>query len=197
MATTKGSKKGRATATRAKATARGRATSSTTKKTSAKSATSAKPKTAVKAKPAAKPVAKTKAAAPKRPVAPKRPATKPAAAVVENAEVTALKSKFQRERNGLEKRLTEAVREIGILRHHELRAMQLERQLAERDALIERLQGQLAEMQRRPVEPVYVQEVQQTLALGVAAREDEIDAGELDEFEEEQLVDDGDLISDD
>lgn len=194
MATTKGKTKGRAATTRAKATARGRATTSTTsKKTAARPAKNAKAAAQPKAKPkvTAKPVAKAK------PAAAKRPAAKPAPAAVENAEVTTLKNKFQRERNGLEKRLTEAVREIGLLRHHELRAMQLERQVAERDATIERLQAQLVELQRRPAEPVYVHEVQQSLALGVVSRDEDVETEALDEFEEEQLVDDGDLLSDD
>lgn len=194
MATTKDKTKGRAATTRAKATARGRATTSTTsKKTAARPAKNAKAAAQPKAKPkvTAKPVAKAK------PAAAKRPAAKPAPAAVENAEVTTLKNKFQRERNGLEKRLTEAVREIGLLRHHELRAMQLERQVAERDATIERLQAQLVELQRRPAEPVYVHEVQQSLALGVVSRDEDVETEALDEFEEEQLVDDGDLLSDD
>lgn len=194
MATTKGKTKGRAATTRAKATARGRATTSpTSKKTAARPAKNAKAAAQPKAKPkvTAKPVAKAK------PAAAKRAAAKPASAAVEHAEVTTLKNKFQRERNGLEKRLTEAVREIGLLRHHELRAMQLERQVAERDATIERLQAQLVELQRRPAEPVYVHEVQQSLALGVVSRDEDVETEALDEFEEEQLVDDGDLLSDD
>jgi hypothetical protein len=208
MATTKGNKKTRAAATRTKATARGRATKSTTsKKASPRSATSAKTKPAAKAKAVAKPktvarpkiVAKSvvaaKPRAPKHAAAPKRPGAKPTPAAVEAAELTALKNKFQRERGGLERRLTDAVREIGMLRHHELRAMQFERQVAERDATIERLQAQLTEMQRRPAEPVYVHEIQQSLAL--VSRDDEAEAAEVDEFEDEQLGDDGDLISDD
>lgn len=200
MATTKGKTKGRAATTRAKATARGRATTSTTsKKTAARPAKNAKAAVQPKAKPkvTAKPVAQAKPVAKAKPAAAKRPAAKPAPAAVEHAEVTALKNKFQRERNGLEKRLTEAVREIGLLRHHELRAMQLERQVAERDATIERLQAQLVELQRRPAEPVYVHEVQQSLALGVVSRDEDVETEALDEFEEEQLVDDGDLLSDD
>jgi hypothetical protein len=123
----------------------------------------------------------------------------------ESRETAALKAKFQRERSAFERRLTEAVREIGILRHHELRAMQLERQLADRDATIVRLQAQLGELERRPSEPVYVHEVQQSLALGAPVHH--LHAGhssgfdhpptDLDEFEEDRLEDDADLVSDD
>ncbi len=211
MATTKRSKGGRAAVTRGKATARGRAGKHTTAKRSAPrpavkgGTSSAKARTAAKSKAVAKPriVTKPKAAAPRRskPVRsapPKRPTAKPAAsAVVDNAEIVALKHKFQRERGGLERRLTDAVREIGLLRHHELRAMQLERQLAEREATIARLQTQLADLERRPAETVYVHEVQQTLALGITSTEHEAEAPNLDEFEEERLVDDGDLTTED
>ncbi len=210
MATTKRSKGGRA-ASRAKATARGRAAKSA-KPAPKKKTSAARP--VAKAKPApqaTKKPAKTAKTAAKA----TRAATKPARAAAVNPEVASLKSKFQRERNGLEKRLTDAVREIGLLRHHELRAMQFERQLAERDATIERLQRQLSELERRPAEPVYVHEVQQSLALGApshhhvvvsnAARTDldggsaELDhsAVDLDEFEDDRLGDDGDLVSDD
>ena len=98
---------------------------------------------------------------------------------------------------------------------HELRATQFERQVAERDATIERLQTQLGELQRRPAEPVYVHEVQQSLALGApsprlgevrSASQLDLDGGsadldhsavDLDEFEDDRLPDDGDLVSDD
>ncbi|MCC6766697.1 MAG: hypothetical protein IT293_18720 [Deltaproteobacteria bacterium] len=218
MATTKRKKGGRAAATRAKAAARGRAVKKAAPKKPALRTSSvkvgkartAKPKVATKPKVAAKPRA---VAAPKASAKPRRAAAKPApkagaakAPAVESAEIAALKSKFQRERNGLERRLTEAVREIGMLRHHELRAMQLERQLAERDATILRLQQQLAVGERRAAEPlVHVHEVQQSLALVIPASEeldaadagDDLLAGALDEFEERQLVDDADLASDD
>ena len=197
MATTKRNKGGRATASRAKTTARTKSAKPTPKKK-----TIAKAKSVAKAKP----VGKAKPAKASRAVA------KPA---VESPELVSLKAKFSRERNGLEKRLTEAVREIGLLRHHELRAMQLERQVAERDATIERLRSQLADLERRPAEPVYVHEVQQSLALGapphhpgaidVAAHADldgasaDLDhsAVDLDEFEDDRLADDADLVSDD
>jgi len=186
MATKKHSKGSRAAARRAKTTARPRATAKATK-------TVAKAKT----KPVAK---KTKPVAKAKPVAAKRPAAKPAAVKappVESKEVAALKTKFQRERSGLERRLTEAVREIGVLRHHELRAMQLERQLAERDATIGRLQLQLTELERRPTETIYIREVQQSLALGEPVNDLAVSQTDLDEFEDDRLADDADLVSDD
>jgi len=197
MATTKRSKGGRATASRAKTTARPRATGGKA---------TATPKKKVAARPVkkAKPAARAKAATAKRPaparaVSPKRAAVKPTRATAkpvrnagaESPELVALKARFQRERNGFEKRLTEAVREIGLLRHHELRAMQLERQLAERDATIGRLQTQVSELERRPAEPVYEREVQQTLALGAPAHQLDGSARDLDEFEDDRLEDDG------
>ena len=190
MATTKRSKRGRATASRVKTATRPRATSRKTKATPKKKV-AARP--IMKAKPVAKakPATKAKRPAPARAVPPKRPAGNPVRhAGTEHPEVVALKAKFQRERNGFERRLTEAVREIGLLRHHEIRATHLERQLTERDATIGRLQAQLGELERRPAETVYVREVQQTLAL-VAPVPD------LDEFEDVGLADDGDLVTDD
>jgi hypothetical protein len=203
MATTKRSKAGRAAGMRGKVSTRGRvpkAPQATSKPKTAKRAVTGTARgrvrsgaTVAKAKPVVKtkPVAKAKIASPvkRHGAAPKRPSSKPAVGTA-NAELTALKNKFQRERSGLEKRLTEAVREIGLLRHHELRAMQFERQLGERDAIISRLQTQLAELERRPAEPVYVREVQQTLALGSVAQD-------VEEFEGEHIPDDGDLVSDD
>ena len=184
MATTKRSTKSRASARRATSTARSRVV---------KQATAPKKKAAgTKTKPIAK-AKRTVAAKPARPAAPKQTAKKPAA---ESPAFVALKAKAQRERNALEKRLTEAVREIGMLRHHELRAMQLERQLAERDATIQRLQTQLAELERRPAEPIYVREVQQSLALGSPAREADSAVSDLDEFEDDRLQDDPDFIGD-
>jgi len=195
MATKKRSKGGRATARRAKTTVRPRATTKAKatpkKKVSARVVTKAKP--VAKAKPAA--VAKRPT--PARAASPKRPVAKPVRkAGAESSEVAALKAKFQRERNGLEKRLTEAVREIGLLRHHELRAMQFERQVGERDATIGRLQMQLSELERRPAESVYVREVQQTLALVTPAHEIDVAAPDLDDFEDDRLADDADLVTD-
>jgi len=181
MATTKRSKGGRATASRAKTTARPRATGGKAKAT---------PKKKIAARPVkkAKPAARAKAATAK----PTRATAKPVRnAGAESPELVALKARFQRERNGFEKRLTEAVREIGLLRHHELRAMQLERQLAERDATIGRLQTQVSQLERRPAEPVYEREVQQTLALGAPAHQLDGSARDLDEFEDDRLEDDG------
>lgn len=209
MATTKRSKGGRATPSRAKTTARAaKSTKPTPKK-----------KTVAKARPVekSKPVAKAKSADKTKVVTKAKSVSKakPVRGAADNPEVVSLKAKFNRERNGLEKRLTEAVREIGLLRHHELRAMQLERQVAEREATIERLQAQLADLERRPAEPVYVHEVQQSLALGAPAHHHgtvsavahadldgasaDLDhsAVDLDEFEDERIADDADLVGDD
>ena len=202
MATTKRSKGGRATASRAKTTVRPRATGGKAKATPKK-------KVVARAVKKAKPAATAKAAPAKRPtparaMSPRGAAAKSTRATAkpvrhagaESPEIVALKARFQRERNGFEKRLTEAVREIGLLRHHDLRAMQLERQLAERDATIGRLQTQLSELERRPVEPVYEREVQQTLALGAPAHQLDESARDLDEFEDDRLADDGELVTD-
>lgn len=216
MATTKRKKAGRAAAGRT-ATAARRRTAKSAKATPKKAARVAKAKSATKTKPKAKPVAKAKPARAARTTTKPARAATPARAAVENAEVASLKAKFQRERSGLEKRLTEAMREIGLLRHHELRAMQFERQVAERDATIERLRAQLAELERRPSEPVYVHEVQQSLALvapthhesamasvgqgGLEASADMADMNDesvdLDEFEDDAPADDADLSVDD
>jgi len=189
MATTKRNTKGRTVATRVKASARG---AKSAKPTASKKATKAAARPTAKTKLARKTSAKPSAGA-KRSAPPKRAAvTKP---VGDSREVVALKAKFQRERNALQKSLTEAVREIGLLRHHELRATHFERQVAERDATIARLQAQLADLERRPAEPVHVREVQQTLALGVVATSEE--ATDLDEFEDDRLPEEADVIADD
>ncbi len=163
------------------------AKSKTTKRVAAKPTAPAKPARATKSAPSSK----TKTITSVKSAASRKPAH---ASAADNPEVSALKAKFQRERNALEKRLSEAALEIGILRHHELRAMQLERRLGERDAVISRLQTQLGELERRPAETVYVHEVQQTLALGGSAHALEAAESDLDEFEDERLPDDGDLI---
>jgi len=130
---------------------------------------------------------KKKAAKPAAASAGKRPAVA-GKAKADTPEVASLKARFQRERSQLDKRLTEAMREIGVLRHHEVRAAHLERQLQERDDLVARLQRQLAELERRPAaEPVYEREVQQTLVF-VAPGE------EVDEFEEDALADDDGVV---
>ncbi|MEO6029290.1 MAG: hypothetical protein ABIR79_20700 [Candidatus Binatia bacterium] len=186
MATTKRSTKGRATASGAKSTARTR--------TVKKATTSKKPVAKLKAVASPKATAKPKAiqAKPTRAAAPKQAAKKPA----ERPEIVALKAKASRERNALERRLTDAVREIGLLRHHEMRAIQFERQLGERDATIGRLQTQLTELERRPAEPIYVREIQQTLALVDPVNETTVEAADLDEFEDDRLGEDADLASD-
>jgi hypothetical protein len=158
MATKKSGKGGRPKAG-AKTTARARTTKPAPKKNA--TARGAKP-VKVATKPAAKP------ASAKRPLAKPTRTVKPGA---ESADLTALKARFQRERNALEKRLTEAVREIGMLRHHELRAEHLANQLRDRDETVARLQRQLAEAERRPAEPVYEREVQQSFALATPPSE--------------------------
>jgi hypothetical protein len=180
MATTKRSTKGRAKARRATTPARSRAAKKTAPAPKKKSAARAGTKASAKVKPA-------------RPSAAKQAAKKPGG---ESSELVALRAKAQREKSGLEKRLTEAAREIGLLRHHELRAMQLERQLAEREATIQRLQTQLADLERRPSEPVYVREVQQSLALGSPARDADADVTDVDEFEDDRRDDDPDFLGD-
>jgi hypothetical protein len=192
MATTKRNKKGHAAARRAGAAKPAKSTTKTKSKSTSR--TAAKPHaTAKPGKPKGRAAAKSssgvKPRAAARVPAPKRAVAKPA---VESAEVAALKAKLQRERSTLEKRLTEAMREIGLLRHHELRAMQLERQLAERDATIARLQSQLAEIERRPAEPVYVHEIQQTLTLSGSANVLEThvletEPADLDEFDDDPV----------
>jgi hypothetical protein len=177
MATKKRSKGARAAASRAKSTARPRAAGRKTKAT-------VKPKRAVKARPA-KAAERAKAA---KAAKPKRAATAAAPAPTASKERVAHKNRFQRERSALEKNLTEAVREIGLLRHHEMRVAQLEHQLKERDDLIGRLQRQLEELQRRPAEPIYEREVQQSFALVSPPSDD------VDEFEDDvQLVDETQL----
>jgi hypothetical protein len=200
MATTKRNKKGRPVATRVKAGARAARSVTSAKTTASKKSKqaaarpTAKAKPVRKAKPDPKTAAKPNARGAKRSTPPKRPAV--AKPVGDSQEVAALKAKFQRERSGLEKNLTEAVREIGMLRHHELRATHLERQLGERDATIARLQTQLADLERRPAAPVYVHEVQQTLALGVAPAAE--DATDLDAFEDDRLPEESsDVLADD
>jgi hypothetical protein len=192
MATTKRNKKGKAVATRVSPGARAAKGATSAKSKAGKKSTQAAARPTAKPKVARKAAAKPSAGGAKRSARPKRPVvTKP---VGDSPAVVALKAKFQRERNGLQKNLTEAVREIGLLRHHELRATHLERQLAERDATIARLQSQLADLERRPVEPVYVHEVQQTLALGVVSAAE--DATDLDEFEDDGLSEETEVVAD-
>ena len=83
----------------------------------------------------------------------RKPAGHAAADLAAAALTKKLKAQFARERGALERRLTETVREIGLLRHHEMRAMQFERQLAERDATIADLRRELEVQQRTPSPP--------------------------------------------
>ncbi|HEY2389008.1 MAG TPA: hypothetical protein VGK30_18790 [Candidatus Binatia bacterium] len=101
--------------------------------------------------------AKSRAAAPRAPG--------PAAASAASREVVALKAKLEREKSGSEKRLTEMMREIATLRHHEARVAQLERQLKERDELIVQLRSQLNDLRNREV-VTPDDELQPSLALG-------------------------------
>lgn len=94
-------------------------------------------------------------------------------------EVAALKAKLEREKISFEKRLTDTVREIGQLRHHEARAAQLERQLKERDELIAQLRTQLNDLRNREIVAPGDDEIQPSLALGSRASRD------LDEFDED------------
>jgi len=116
-----------------------------------------------------------------------RKAARPAATGAASRELATLKVRFQREKTTLEKRLTESVREIGQLRHHEARAAQLERQLKERDETIGQLRSQLSELRNRELAPPEDEEVQPSLALG------EREPNDLD-FDEEVDPEDDELI---
>ena len=130
--------------------------------------------------------AKKKAGAAKaRRIVQVRAAKKPAAARG-GAEAAQLKARFAREKAQLEKRLTDTVREIGQLRHHEARVTQLERQLKERDETIGQLRSQLSELRNRPLAPIDDEEIQPSLALGSRVPRD------LDEFDEDAAPDDDD-----
>ena len=158
-----------------------------------------------------KPSARAKAASRKKPAAPKRAArraaprstkgraattrvTRPTSAATSQAaasvtrELAALKTRFQREKSAFERRLTETVREIGQLRHHEARAMQLERQLKERDDTIAQLRTQLNDLRNRELAPAEDEEVQPSLALGPRAAHD------LDEFDDDVAAEDDDEL---
>jgi hypothetical protein len=127
-------------------------------------------------------------ARPKRPTAaPKARGT--ASAATTSRELTTLKARFQREKSAFEKRLTETVREIGQLRHHEARATQLERQMKERDDTIAQLRTQLSDLRNRQLAAAHDEEVQPSLALGSRPAHD------LDEFDEDvEAEDDDELI---
>ena len=109
----------------------------------------------------------------------KKRASGPAGGGAASREVAALKARLEREKSGFEKRLTDTVREIAQLRHHEARAAQLERQLKERDELIAHLRTQLNDLRNREIVSPDDDEVQPSLALGSRAPRD------LDEFEED------------
>jgi len=127
-----------------------------------------------------------RAAAPRKKTAPRRaakgraaaPSGKKAAAPAANREVAALKARLEREKTGFEKRLTDTVREIAQLRHHEARAAQLERQLKERDEIIVQLRTQLNDLRNREIVTPEDDEIQPSLALGSRATD-------FDEFDED------------
>jgi predicted RNase H-like nuclease (RuvC/YqgF family) len=102
--------------------------------------------------------------------------------------LAALKARLEREKGAFEKRLTDTVREIAQLRHHEARAAQLERQLKERDELIVQLRTQLNELRNREIGTPDDDEVQPSLALGARAPRD------LDEFDEDVGPEDDDEL---
>jgi len=114
-------------------------------------------------------------------------AAKPAAASAASREVVALKAKLEREKTGFEKRLTETMREIATLRHHEARAAQLERQLKERDELIIQLRTQLNDLRNREVVTPDDEELQPSLALGSRG-------SDYDEFDDDVGPEDDELI---
>jgi predicted RNase H-like nuclease (RuvC/YqgF family) len=102
--------------------------------------------------------------------------------------IAAVKSRFEREKTALEKRLTESVREIGQLRHHEARVAQLERQLKERDETIGQLRSQVSELRNRDLDPHDDEEVQPSLALGSRSSRD------IDDLEDDLGPDDDDEL---
>ncbi len=93
---------------------------------------------------------------------------------------------LKREKSALEKRLTDTVREIGQLRHHETRAAQLERQLKERDETIAQLRAQVGSLRNRGL--AENDEAQPSLALGSRSVDD------IDEFGDEEVQDDDDEL---
>lgn len=142
-----------------------------------------KAKPRVKAKPAK--AAKTKRPAPKASLKAKVVAAAKGAGASVDAALTALKARFDRERGSLERRLTETVREIGQLRHHELRVGQLERQLAERDETIRKLRAELDGVRDRTAAPRLTEE-QPSLVFGSEVARD------LDSFDDDGGLDDED-----
>lgn len=90
----------------------------------------------------------------------------------------ALKARFAQEKSELERRLSDTVREITQLRHHEARVTQLERQLKERDELIGQLRTQLNDLRNREIAAPEDDEVQPSLALGSRSHD-------LDEFDDD------------
>ena len=109
-------------------------------------------------------------------------------AAASSAALAALKSRFEKEKSALEKRLTDSVREIGQLRHHEARVAQLERQLKERDETIGQLRAQVSELRNRDLEPPDDEEIQPSLALGSRSSRD------IDDLEDDLGPEDDDEL---
>jgi len=125
-------------------------------------------------KPAAQ-ARKERAAAGRRSKAPSRAARGRSAApassrTAADREIALLKTRLQRQKITLERRLTEAVREIGQLRYHEARTEQLERQLQERDQIIEQLRSEVGTLRARSHERAHEpDEAQRSLSFGSRA----------------------------
>jgi predicted RNase H-like nuclease (RuvC/YqgF family) len=136
-----------------------------------------------------------RAAAPRKKTAPRAaakgraaaPRAKKAAAPAASREVAALKARLEREKTDFDKRLTDTVREIAQLRHHEARAAQLERQLKERDEIIVQLRSKLNDLRNREIVTPEDDEIQPSLALGSRG-------ADFDEFDEDVPEEDDDLI---
>ncbi len=142
--------------------------------------------------------ATARATASRKKTAPRRAAKKPAAAAgatqrpapagaAASREVAALKARLEREKTNFERRLTDTVREIAQLRHHEARATQLERQLKERDDLIAQLRTQLNDLRNREIVTPDDEEIQPSLALGSRGHD-------FDEFDEDVAPEEDDEI---
>ena len=143
----------------------------------------------------AKKVARGRATSPSRKQAAPRRAAKAAAAPKRKAatgaasrELAAMKARLEREKAGFEKRLSETVREIAQLRHHEARAAQLDRQLKERDELIAHLRTQLNDLRNREIVTPEDEEVQPSLALGSRSQDFEEFDEDVEPEEDDELI---------
>jgi len=113
-------------------------------------------------------VTRTRAAAAPAPARLRLPVTMRELRDAASREIAAQKARFQRERSNLERRLTEAAREIGQLRYHEVRAMQFERELRERNETIGRLQRELDELRQNVGGSRQDAEAQHVLSFGAS-----------------------------